>query len=57
MGLEDKVRHQVEEAKGKIKEVAGKATDDEKLEAGGRVDQGSANLKQAGDDVRDVFRS
>ena len=41
---------------GKIKEGVGKATDNERLEAEGRADQTAANLKQAGDDVKDAFR-
>jgi uncharacterized protein YjbJ (UPF0337 family) len=55
MGLDDKIRHGAEEAKGKAKEAAGKATDDERLEAEGQKDQTAANLKQAGDDVKDAF--
>lgn len=56
MGLGDKIEHAAEEAKGKIKEGTGKATDDERLEAEGRGEQSKANLKQAGDDVRDAFK-
>lgn len=44
-----------EEMKGKVKEGAGKATDDESLEAEGKMDQTKANLKQAGDNVKDAF--
>ncbi|MFC8921114.1 CsbD family protein [Cellulosimicrobium sp. NPDC057127] len=56
MGLGDKIEHGAEEAKGKLKEGAGKATDDERLESEGHGDQAKANLKQAGDDVRDAFK-
>ena len=48
MGLDDKIRNQAEEVKGKAKEGAGKVTDNERLEAEGHVDQTKANLKQAG---------
>ena len=41
---------------GKAKEAAGKATDDEQLEAEGKVDQSKADLKQAGEKVKDAFR-
>jgi uncharacterized protein YjbJ (UPF0337 family) len=55
MGLDDKIRNQAEEAKGKAKEGAGKVTDNERLEAEGQVDQTKANLKQAGEKVKDAF--
>ena len=56
MGLDDKISNAAEEGKGKVKEAAGKATDDERLEREGKVDQASANLKQAGEDVKDAVR-
>lgn len=55
MGTDDKIRNAAEEAQGKIKEGAGKATDDEKLESEGKMDQTKANLKQAGEKVKDAF--
>ncbi len=56
MGLDDKIRNQAEEVKGDVKEGAGKLTDDERLEAEGRVDQTKADFKQAGEKVKDAFR-
>jgi uncharacterized protein YjbJ (UPF0337 family) len=56
MGLDDKVRNEAEEWGGKTKEAAGKATDNERLEAEGEADQFEANLKQAGEKVKDAFR-
>ena len=55
MGTDDKIRNSAEEAGGKIKETAGKVTDDERLEAEGKADQAKANLKQAGEKVKDAF--
>jgi uncharacterized protein YjbJ (UPF0337 family) len=55
MGLDDKVSNKAEEAAGKVKEGAGKATDDEKLEAEGKGDQAKSDLKQAGEKVKDAF--
>jgi uncharacterized protein YjbJ (UPF0337 family) len=52
----DKVEHKGEEVVGKVKEEFGDATDNERLEAEGRVDQSSAKAKQAGDDVADALR-
>lgn len=57
MGEGDKVGNKAEELGGKVKEAAGKATDNERLEAEGRGDQTKANLKQAGENVKDAFRS
>lgn len=56
MGLDDKISNAAEDAKGKAKEAAGKATDDERLEAEGKVDQSKADLKQAGEKVKDAFK-
>jgi len=57
MGLDDKIDNKAEEAGGKVKEGLGKATDDEQMEAEGRGDQASSNLKQAGEKVKDAFKS
>ena len=64
MGLDDKVRNKGQEAKGKAKELIGEMTDNEDLEAEGRIEQAKAHAKQAGEhvkdaaeDVRDTFRS
>jgi uncharacterized protein YjbJ (UPF0337 family) len=56
MGLENKIDNASEQVTGKVKEGAGRATGDERLEAEGRQDQASANLKQAGEKIKDVFR-
>ncbi|HEV6955236.1 MAG TPA: CsbD family protein [Promicromonospora sp.] len=55
MGMDDKIKHAAEDAGGKLKETAGRATDDEDLQAEGEVDQTKAKLKKAGDDVKDAF--
>ncbi|WP_419819193.1 CsbD family protein [Glaciibacter flavus] len=56
MSVGDNIKHGAEETVGKVKEGVGKATDNEKLEAEGQGDQAKANLKQAGDDVKDAFK-
>jgi len=55
MGLDDKIGNKSEEVAGNVKEGAGKATDDEQLEAEGKGDQVKANIKQAGEKVKDAF--
>ncbi|MFC0004838.1 CsbD family protein [Micromonospora siamensis] len=56
-GIDDTIGNASEEAADKLKEGAGRATDDERLEAKGRSDQASANVKQAGEKIRDAFNS
>ncbi len=57
MGIMDKAKNAVEDATGKAKEATGKATDDEQLEAEGKGDQTSAEVKKVGEDVKDVFKN
>ena len=57
MGFDDKVDNKSEELAGKVKEGVGKATDNERLEAEGKADQTSSNIKQAGEDIKDAFKS
>jgi uncharacterized protein YjbJ (UPF0337 family) len=57
MGLDDKIGNKAEELKGQVKEGAGKATDDPELEAEGKGDQLSANVKQAGEKIKDAAKS
>jgi uncharacterized protein YjbJ (UPF0337 family) len=49
MGVGDKFENAKDKLAGKAKESTGKATDDEELEAEGKVDQSKADLKQAGE--------
>lgn len=56
MGTSDKIENKGEEIAGKIKEQMGDLTDNEDLEAEGHADQTKANLKQAGENVKDAFR-
>lgn len=56
MGLDDKIGNAAQDAAGKVKEGVGKATDNERLEAEGRTDQASADLKQAGEKAKDAFK-
>ncbi|HEV7828525.1 MAG: hypothetical protein QOH09_3222 [Pseudonocardiales bacterium] len=57
MGLQDKVANQAEALKGKAKEAVGKITDNPRLVAEGKLDQGKGNLKQAGENVKDAGNS
>jgi uncharacterized protein YjbJ (UPF0337 family) len=57
MGTDDKLENAADEKIGEAKEAMGKATDDESLENEGKLDQTKADLKQAGEKVKDAFRS
>jgi uncharacterized protein YjbJ (UPF0337 family) len=52
----DKAKNKAEELTGKGKEAVGDATDNRDLQAEGKADQVSGNLKQAGEKVKDVFK-
>jgi len=56
MGVGDKIQNAGEEAAGKVKETTGRATGSQSLEAEGRADQASANVKQAGEKAKDAVK-
>ena len=56
MGADDKTQNKVQEIRGDAKEKLGAATGDEGLERQGERDQSAANLKQAGEKVKDAFK-
>jgi uncharacterized protein YjbJ (UPF0337 family) len=56
MGIADKARNVAQDIAGKAKEFAGDATNDDKLKAEGKKDQTAADLKQAGENVKDAFK-
>jgi len=56
MGFLDKLRNKKDQAAGKAKEQQGKATNDPGRTGEGQADQTTANLKQAGENVKDAFK-
>lgn len=56
MATEDKASNKITDIKGKVKESAGKATDDDSLEAEGKGDQAKSSLKEAGENIKDAFK-
>ena len=56
MGIGDKIENAKDELVGKGKEASGKVTDNERLEAEGKGDQATSDLKQAGENVKDAFK-
>ena len=57
MGLNDKLDNAKDKLTGEAKEATGKVTDNERLEAEGKADQTEADLKQAGEKVKDAFKN
>ena len=57
MSAKDKAKNKGQEMKGQAKKKAGKATGDEYLQAEGRADKTKGNLKNAGEKVKDAFKS
>ncbi len=57
MGTDDKIENKTEELAGKAKETVGEAGGDRDLQAEGQADQTKGNLKQAGEKVKDAFKS
>ena len=49
MATIDKAKNSTQQAKGKVKEAAGKVRGNDKLQAKGNADQTKGNLKQAGE--------
>jgi uncharacterized protein YjbJ (UPF0337 family) len=56
MSAADKARNKVRQVTGKIKAATGRAINDPTLAAEGRADQRSADLRDAGEKVKDAFR-
>lgn len=57
MGADEKFSNKAEEMKGRAKEAVGDATDNEQWQAEGRAERAKGSLKQAGEKVKDAFRS
>ncbi len=56
MGLDDKLGNSAQGLGGKAKEAMGKASGDQSLEAEGKGDQMGADLKKAGENIKDAFK-
>ncbi|MBJ8347123.1 CsbD family protein [Antrihabitans sp. YC2-6] len=55
MSAIDKAKNKVDELVGDVKEKLGQATGDKSTEREGKGDQTKANLKDAGEKVKDAF--
>ncbi|MBV9721283.1 MAG: CsbD family protein [Mycobacterium sp.] len=57
MGADDKVSNKMDDLGGKAKEAAGNLTGDDSKKNEGKVDQAKSSLKDAGEKVKDAFKS
>ncbi|MDA8356401.1 MAG: CsbD family protein [Actinomycetota bacterium] len=51
----DKAKNTSQQAKGKLKETAGKLSGNDKLRAEGKADRTKGDLKQVGEKLKDAF--
>ncbi|WP_328622749.1 CsbD family protein [Streptomyces sp. NBC_00354] len=56
MSKSQKSRAKAEQAKGKLKETAGRAVDNERLTAEGRAEKTKGDARQAKEKIKDVFK-
>ncbi|MBY9075046.1 CsbD family protein [Nocardioides sp. WL0053] len=56
MSTDDKMQNKTEGLVGKGKEKLGDATNDESMKREGEAEQSKADLKQAGEKVKDAFK-
>lgn len=56
MSLTKKTKNAADRAKGAAKEVVGHVKDDPHLQGEGKAERAVADLKQAGEKVKDAFR-
>lgn len=52
----DKAKHALDDAAGKAKEALGRATGHKGTEAEGKAQQSAADIRKAGDKVKDAFK-
>ncbi len=57
MSKDDKFDNKAQELKGKVKEALGDATDNKEWQAEGKKDQTAGSLKNAGEKIKDAFKS
>jgi uncharacterized protein YjbJ (UPF0337 family) len=56
MARTDKAKNTTQRVKGKIEEVTGEVTGNDKLRIKGKADRMKGNLKQAGEKLKDAFK-
>jgi uncharacterized protein YjbJ (UPF0337 family) len=57
MSAGDKAKNKIDDLGGKAKEATGKVTGDKSTENEGKVDQAKSSLMDAGEKIKDAFKS
>jgi uncharacterized protein YjbJ (UPF0337 family) len=57
MGAKDKASNKIDDLGGKAKEAVGNITGDKDTKNEGKLDQAKSSLKDAGEKVKDAFKS
>jgi uncharacterized protein YjbJ (UPF0337 family) len=57
VSTDDKIENKGQVLKGKVKEALGHATDNQEWKAEGKKDQTVGNIKDAGEKIKDAFKS
>jgi uncharacterized protein YjbJ (UPF0337 family) len=57
MGTTDKLNNKAQDLKGKVKEAAGRATNNDDLEAKGKTDQAKSAVKDVGEKAKDAVEN
>jgi uncharacterized protein YjbJ (UPF0337 family) len=57
MSATDKAKNKIEDVGGRAKEAIGRVTGDDRTRDEGRADRAKSSLKDAGEKVKDAFKS
>jgi uncharacterized protein YjbJ (UPF0337 family) len=57
VGADDKLSNKIDDLGGKAREATGKVTGDDSTKNEGKLDQAKSSLKDAGEKVKDAFKS
>ncbi len=56
MSASDKIKNEGQDLKGKTEEAVGHLTNDQEKVVEGKADQSAADVKKAGENVKDAFK-
>ena len=56
MSADDKIKNEAQDLKGKAQETVGHVTNDDDKVVEGKANQSAADIKKAGENVKDAFK-
>ncbi len=56
MSADDKIKNEAQDLKGKAQETVGHITNDDEKVVEGKANQSAADIKKAGENVKDAFK-